>query len=252
MKKKIITTSGVIAGAVMIVSSATAAINCAVPPSCESMGYVKTALDCQGQSILKCPFDDSKVYCGDINIPPTTGQIYYSDGTVSDNVISSKTPVGVVVNDGSVKFAVSFSETSKVWGVEGTNIKCLNDCEYTSSKIAPKTDMHGANNTRCILWQTGEYPAASYCNTFSPVGSGIGSSGWYLPAAGELVVMSENLSKINATLFKLSKTQLGGSFYWSSSERDADYSWSIRPTDIAVSQGPVKSQARPVRCFHSI
>ena len=44
--------------------SAYAAIDCAVPPTCEELGYVLTEDDCDGRATLTCPFDTSKVFCG--------------------------------------------------------------------------------------------------------------------------------------------------------------------------------------------
>ena len=36
---------------------------CKVPPTCESMGFNQTVTSCNGKTILKCPFDETKVYC---------------------------------------------------------------------------------------------------------------------------------------------------------------------------------------------
>lgn len=38
---------------------------CETPPSCESLGYTKTADDCSNKVTLKCPLDESKLYCAD-------------------------------------------------------------------------------------------------------------------------------------------------------------------------------------------
>ena len=38
---------------------------CEMPPSCESLGYTKTADDCANKVTLKCPLDESKLYCAD-------------------------------------------------------------------------------------------------------------------------------------------------------------------------------------------
>lgn len=40
------------------------ALSCTTPPSCDTLGYKQTASDCIGNYILKCPFDNSKVFCG--------------------------------------------------------------------------------------------------------------------------------------------------------------------------------------------
>ena len=43
----------------------TATPTCEMPPSCESLGYNKTATDCANKVTLKCPMDESKLYCAD-------------------------------------------------------------------------------------------------------------------------------------------------------------------------------------------
>ncbi len=34
-----------------------------VPDDCASLGYTKSASECAGMETIKCPFDDSKLYC---------------------------------------------------------------------------------------------------------------------------------------------------------------------------------------------
>ena len=41
-----------------------AALDCATPPTCDDLGYTQSASDCAGQFILKCPFDETAVFCG--------------------------------------------------------------------------------------------------------------------------------------------------------------------------------------------
>lgn len=58
-----------------------AAQTCAVPPTCESLGYDKKAEDCEDKAILKCPLDSSKIFCSNGSadgISPTPG---YGGGT---------------------------------------------------------------------------------------------------------------------------------------------------------------------------
>lgn len=42
---------------------------CTTPPSCNTLGYKQSASDCTGQQMLKCPFDNSKVFCGGVACP---------------------------------------------------------------------------------------------------------------------------------------------------------------------------------------
>ena len=43
--------------------SAYAAIDCAVPPTCDELGYVMNPDECLTDDVLACPFDDGKVFC---------------------------------------------------------------------------------------------------------------------------------------------------------------------------------------------
>lgn len=115
--------------------------------------------------------------------------------------------------------------------------------------------MNGKNNTQCVISDSLLHPAAEYCNTFSAASSGKGSSGWYLPAAGELYSMSFSYGTINLGLQKLSKTQISSNYYWSSSKNTSYYygtydydAWAIRPSD-GDAKADHKSYSKPVRCI---
>ena len=41
-----------------------------VPNDCASLGYTKSASECAGMETIKCPFDDSKLYCPDALFVP--------------------------------------------------------------------------------------------------------------------------------------------------------------------------------------
>lgn len=47
----------------ILANPAYAAINCATPPSCASLGYTKTAAQCRNAYSIKCPFDNTKYFC---------------------------------------------------------------------------------------------------------------------------------------------------------------------------------------------
>ena len=248
MRKELISTLSILGS--LAASGAAAAQTCATPPSCATLGFTKSETDCEGLEALKCPFDQSKLYCpqGGGNMSAAApGAILYSDGTISDSVIASKTPVGIVAYvNGSTGFAVALTESNQTWGGYGYNVPCLGDMDSG----AASADMNGRVNTQCLVSDSQTHPAANYCNTFSAVSSGKGSSGWYLPAAGELKAMSYSYGAINLGLQKLSKTQISSSYYWSSSELDSYYAndaWVVRPSDGGVNYYG-KSDSTRVRC----
>lgn len=47
----------------LLPSQVLAAVDCQTLPSCEALGYTYSASDCNGMSIVKCPFDQSKLFC---------------------------------------------------------------------------------------------------------------------------------------------------------------------------------------------
>ncbi len=218
----------------MSVSGAALAQNCTSPTRCDELGYTFSAEDCKGIRSLICPFDSSKYFCGEAGDPAAgvvPGMILYSDGTVSENVISGKTAVGIVAYvDGSTRFAVALEETWAYFSTGREDVSCLTN--YRDSSSAQR-DFNGATNTSCMINYNGSYshPAAEYCNNYKPVSSGKGSSGWYLPGAGELYVTSFSYGAINLGLQKLSKTQLSRNYYRSSSENDDYYAWVVQPSD---------------------
>ena len=214
MRKELIATLSMLGS--LAASGAAAAQTCATPPSCETLGFTKSETDCEGLEALKCPFDQSKLYCpqggGDDTSAAVPGAIVYSDGTISDSVIVSKTPIGVVAYvSGSIRVAVALTESNQTWG-DGF-VSCLGEM----NEGAASADIKGRINTQCLVSDSKTYPAAEYCHTYSAVLDGTGSSGWYLPAAGELKALADNYNTINYSLQKLSKPQLRPREYWSSS-----------------------------------
>ena len=241
-----------LAGVSVAVLAAFQAQATCVPADCNAMGYTKSASDCEGADMIKCPFDTNQVWCIEPEKPaePTEaspGMILYSDGTVSWDVVSGKTAVGVVAYvDGSTRFAVALEETETEWGGDGYDVSCLTNM----SKPQAQSDFNGAANTQCLINDSQSHPAAEYCNTYKPVSSGTGSNGWYLPAGGELHVMSFSYGAINLGLQKLSKTQLGDALYWSSSEANYyEYVWSAFLFDGTIYNDNFKDYSYSVRCI---
>ncbi len=266
MKKEILAAAAV-SGSLLMISGAWAQ-TCVTPPSCEELGYTKSASDCEGMESLLCPFDKSKYYCVDVAGSPANaapGMILYSDGTVSENVVSGKTPVGVVAYvAGSTRLAVALEEVQNLrWcspsSTDCSDISCLaNYLDPRESGGSPEydeaiSDFSGPENTQCIIHTTGDFPAAEYCNSYKPVSKGIGSSGWYLPAVGEWNGMLFYIDNINQSLQKLSRTVLGEeNEYWTSSEGfPATKAWvalgSTKYTNWVSLSG--KSFPYIVRCF---
>ena len=172
---------------------------CVVPPTCEGLGYDKTASDCSGLAKLRCPFDDSKYFCTaylnpDGSSPATVGDIVYSDGTYSSPEFNypTKTPVGVVFSNNGGYFVAldtygSFNEDSK-----------LSCSEYTTGaknwSVPTETQLKEMYNNKTKLNATmsllagvaieGKYLYKTGNNYVYYVNTSTGSSSWDLRGSG--------------------------------------------------------------------
>ena len=167
-------------GAMLLLTTAFSAFSvnaqtCAVPPTCESLGYDKSADECSGLAQLKCPFDQSKYFCtayrnAGEGEPIAVGDIAYSDGTYSAVPIPTKIPVGVVFNTSGLVIAL----------------------------LPYKTDIDdfaSVSETMCSGYSSGS------------------TSGWQNPSKAELQSIYANKTKIDATLTTLATTTLGTGRY---------------------------------------
>ena len=108
---------------------------CTQVPTCAELGYTETS--CSNANALKCPFDQTKLFCGGSSDAGSSGSvcpvgsIYYSDNTCSDEYNSSKTVVGVVVGEGLIVDTGQTTSSVMTWN------DAINACK--SIKIGGKT-----------------------------------------------------------------------------------------------------------------
>lgn len=204
-------------GAMLLLTTAFSAFSanaqtCAVPPTCESLGYDKSADECSGLAQLKCPFDQSKYFCtayrnAGEGEPIAVGDIAYSDGTYSAVPIPSKTPVGVVFNTSGLVIAL----------------------------LPYKTDIDDFNSV-----------SETMCSGYSS-GS---TSGWQNPSKAELQSIYANKTKIDATLTTLATTTLGTGKYiydtGSSCHNHIDFSTGKDMTDCSINSNGI------MRCVNTL
>ena len=204
-------------GAMLLLTTAFSAFSvnaqtCAVPPTCESLGYDKSADECSGLAQLKCPFDQSKYFCtayrnAGEGEPIAVGDIAYSDGTYSAVPIPSKTPVGVVFNTSGLVIALLPYKT----GID---------------------DFASVSETMCSSYSSGS------------------TSGWQNPSKAELQSIYANKTKIDATLTTLATTTLGTGKYiydtGSSCHNHIDFSTGKDMTDCSISSNGI------MRCVNTL
>ena len=90
----------VILGGLIVAGTAWAALDCGVRPTCAELGYTDTADKCDDSGMLKCPFDETAVFCRKkpTGIGCEIGSVLYSDLNCynPDAAPSGLTAVGVV------------------------------------------------------------------------------------------------------------------------------------------------------------
>ena len=238
MKKNVL-----IAGAMLLMITAFSvnkvqAQTCVMPPSCEDLGYTMTEADCgNAVKFLKCPHDQSKMFClsqeeVDGNTVAHVGDIMYSDKTFSTELIKTKTPIGVVFDDAN-HLAVALDQTSLEWSEEYTDIPSLIN----------GLGGNGKQNTAAIMeyvktnGKTGKYPAAEYCASYKPSTvyqdeTWYGEGQWFLPSVKELRTLYNNKAVVNASLQKVNAELASTSYYWSSNEDGENYAFYLSMVNV--------------------
>ena len=175
--------------------------------------------------------------CESTQLTCNVGDIYYADDTCSPDVISGKTPIGVVY-DTEHKLVVGLDEKSMLlWGEYGSN-----PLPNYGDVVSAKTDMNGKSNTDTLVSLGTEYQVANYCHDKTT-----GGKTWYLPAFGEMQPMynSAVISKLGVV-----GTAIGGYGYWSSTDSGYSNAWFFAPVDGVSGLGN-KGNPYFVRCVFS-
>ena len=230
MKRRYLLLAGV---GVCAISGGALAFECAVPPTCEELGYTMTEADCSDKATLKCPFDYTKMFCVSSTDPsaPITcsvGDILYDDYNCYLIAPSGKTAIGVVF-DTSKRLAIALELKSRLpWHSYGTDITSMTNC--TESKYN-HCDTDGQVNTDRIIAFSGsenDYPAG-YCRSKGEE--------WFLPSASELETLFYNKTAVNDGLSKAGGTAITAEldymydYYWSSTEASSLDVWQLRLPD---------------------
>lgn len=254
-RNNIVLGAGIVALAFSLGTAPAHGQTCVTPPTCEALGYTQTAAGCTSKPILKCPFDQSKVYCtaytdetGHCDAGYTwtngtckkngiycgVGWIFYDDNTCSPaaNYDKSKPALGVVVYVNPEGAGGQVMAPNPV-GTSYWSTKQYPDYLDTplpdKSATAAFTDYSSCSNTD-ILVNTKvngvSYSAAMLARNYNPSVAFLGK--WCLPAAGVLNNALINISQIDATITILGgKTLAVSREMWSSSERYERYAWYI-------------------------
>lgn len=143
---------------------------------------------------------------------------------------------GVVVVEGGKCLVVAPTEASSklTWSsaaVSGGGFT-------TTDRVAAIADWAGKANTAAQIaastsgsvTNTASY-APGFCNLYSKVnanGKGLTAGKWWLPSAGEMMLIYANMLKINYALSLISgATQLAEDWYWTSTENGSPGAWHL-------------------------
>ena len=266
---------------------------CTPTPDCASMGYTETSCDGKyvrcpfDTSKLFCaPCDSTYQYsCSEANMASgvgascnnkyisckcakgynfinglcecdtscKVGNIYYSDGTCSYCVDSTKTAIGVIIKDNELVLSKLSSSTIK-WATSYADVAGISNISTSDGAL---NDFNGKANTIAIAAtytsNTSSNNAGVYCNSYSTEGTNAGD--WYLPAFGEFYTYAygnwSHYSEINATLGRLG-TPLSDRYMWTSTEFRADMAWFIRTVNGAAYNDGKDLRSLSVACFLDI
>ena len=199
--------------------------------------YQYDSSNCYGNSVLAGDYCDGKY---DKCISPA--KILYGDGTISTDVLSGKTPVGVVFDEDNRLAAalVDIDDNGKANRVKrmwGGNVSVpLEDCawadgyNYFSREGDADCGTDGRHNTDILLADTNaaEFYAAQSVYKFQPDGCSAGfcrKGKWFLPSMKDLWGLHDMKNEINLSL---SLVQQWGAMiledkstgYWSSSKTE--------------------------------
>ena len=216
----------VILGGLIVAGTAWAALDCGVRPTCAELGYTDTADKCDDSGMLKCPFDETAVFCREklAGTGCEMGSVLYSDLKCydPDAVPSGLTAIGVVF-DIYKKLAVALDESKLPWydgdgSYEHTNAH-LEMCPIDGIETC---GVNGKRNTMMIvdLWGYSNNYAAGYCYNYTT--PGVVRTNWFLPDDATMTKMMNSVSTLNWVLENIaSAEEIGGTYH--ASQSDADY-----------------------------
>ncbi len=169
---------------------------------------------------------------------------------------------GVVVVEGGKVLVVAPTEADSA-GLLWSSAELSGGATTTTDRLVAMNDWDGKANTAAIIaastsaavTNTAAY-APGFCNKYSRAnanGKGLLAGKWWLPSAGEAMMMFANMSKINYCLSLITgATPLLENWYWTSTEASATSAWSLYLSNTALgwtTKASGKGRVRPVSAF---
>lgn len=167
---------------------------------------------------------------------------YQNSGEIAD---------GVLVSEGGRNIVVAPTDANLYWSSAAVS----GGGTTTADRLKALDDFEGKANTASQITHTecqGENYAPGFCSLYSRTnanGKGLTAGKWWLPSAGELMLMYSNMRKINHCLSLIAgATQLPETAHWSSTEYSSTYAWYLYFSYGGLNYwGPKVSYQRRVR-----
>ena len=169
---------------------------------------------------------------------------------------------GVAIIEGGKMLVIAPTEASSA-GLAWSSAPVSGGATTSSSPEIAMNDFNGKANTASIISKstsatvtnTAAY-APGFCNLYSRAnanGKGLTAGKWWLPSAGEMMMIKANKNKINYCLSLISgATLLTNNWHWTSTEASADFAWRLKLNNGQFDghyKNSIKMQVRPVSTF---
>lgn len=195
---------------------------CVVPPTCEALGFIKTTADCAGKTILKCPFDQTQVYCpgyeessqtynlGDtylINDIPIGKVIEVSDCSGSGSTSDDITVAQCLSNSGCPKYTSDWSSGSPTiwtWTCDGNNKVIATSTSSSTSNFAKTCNYKSSSNQGCkhgTISTTGTRIGTNVQASKSCADMTTGGLSWFLPTNNQIANIYTYVSKFSGSVW---------------------------------------------------
>ncbi|MBO5443325.1 MAG: hypothetical protein J6A33_06015, partial [Alphaproteobacteria bacterium] len=213
-------------------------------PTCDNGGY----LDAQpaGQTCTPITYYDRNCFQNDCKASELPLPVLYSDKTVSNSIISGKTPIGIVL-DKTKNLAIALQMTdgsgAASWGPTNNDIPSLQNYtqDPSSDSVSGKTLTDNALQQTSLLKNTGSifYKAYNYQT------EGTNKGDWFIPSASELKKLVSNSTAITNTIKQITGKTYGNPqnvIFWASNEYDNGNAWIVSSTSTKTSQKYMEEQ----------
>lgn len=182
-------------------------------------------------------------------VKPDKWASYQNSGEIAD---------GVLISEGGRNLVVAPTDAALNWSSAAVS----GGGTTTSDRLTALDDFEGKANTASQITHAecqGENYAPGFCSLYSRTnanGKGLTAGKWWLPSAGELILIYSNMRKINHCLSLIAgATQLPETAYWSSTELSSTNAWYLNFSYGRLygwnTKVSTQSRVRPVSAFIS-